>query len=109
MKRLAVFLSIFSLGACASTSASVDSGKALALVWQGLDAAAISADAAVQAGKLKGVQAATVATDLRKAKAALNTATSAYLVAGTTSNPAAQIAIATAATAEIVAIVQGLK
>lgn len=103
MKLVAIISTVGLLTACATTS--LNAGKSLALAWQGLDAAAISADAAVQTGKLKGAQAATVAADLRKAKSALQTATAAYGVAGSTSDPAVQIAIATTATAEILTIV----
>jgi hypothetical protein len=107
MNKVIPILVLLSLTGCATTQ--VNSGKTLALAWQGLDAAALSADAAVQAGKLKGSQASTVALDIRKAKAALNTATAAYTATGAVQDPAAQIAIAAAATAEITAILISTK
>lgn len=107
MKLIAIISTVALLGGCATTS--LDTGKSLALAWQGLDAASVSADAAVHAGKLKGAQAALAAADLRKASAALTAATAAYGVAGSTTNPGQQIAIATAATAELVAIISGVQ
>lgn len=96
------------LGACATTAA-VNTGKALAAAWAGLDGASVAADAAVKAGKLQGPQAATVATDLRKADAALQAATSAYQQSTSTTDAATQVQIATTAIAEVVTIVGGLK
>lgn len=106
MKLIATLLIMGSLAACATTS--IDAGKSLAIAWQSLDAAAITADAAVHSGKLKGAQAGTVAADLRKASAALTTATQAYGVANG-ADPSVQIAIALAATAEITTILNGVK
>ena len=103
MKRLIILAALVSLAGCAT--AQVNAGKSLALAWQGLDAAAVSADVAVKAGKLSGSNAALVAADLRKAKAALLAATNAYTASGSTADPSAEIAIAVAATSEIVSIV----
>jgi hypothetical protein len=99
------------LAGCATTGGldTVNTGKALAVGWSSLDAAAIAADAAVQAGQLKGAQARTVAADLAKARDALVAADAAYHGAAGTTDPGIQIAIASAAVAEITLIVSGAK
>jgi predicted nucleic acid-binding protein len=99
------------LAACATGGGldTVNSGKALAVGWSSLDAAAITVDAAVQAGKLRGPAAKTVHDDLVKARDALTAADAAYHGAASTTNPGAQIAIASAAVAEITLIVSGAK
>lgn len=108
MKSLAILSIVLSLGLGACATTSVNTGKTLAIAWQSLDAASVAADTAVHAGKLKGVQAATVATDLRKAQAALQIATAAYGVAGSNADPSIQIVVATTALAEVTAIVAGV-
>lgn len=94
------------LAACATVS-SVDVGKALAGGWAALDGASLASTTAVQAGKLKGAKAQVVSDDLKKAAAALKIADDAYHGVNKTANPSAQIAIATAAVAEITSIVTG--
>lgn len=99
------------LAGCATTGglSTVNTGKALAVGWASLDAAALSVDTAVQAGKLKGPQAKTVHDDLVKARDALTVADAAYHGTAGATDPAAQIAIASAAVAEITLIVSGAK
>ncbi len=106
MKQLILIMALVSLGGCATTA--LDSGKALALAWQGLDTAAVASDEMVMLGKLKGAQAGVVAADLRKARAALKVVTAANGAANT-ADPSAQIAIAESATAEILSIVAQVK
>jgi hypothetical protein len=99
------------LGACASTGglSPLNAGKAIAVGWSSLDAAAIAVDTAVQAGRLKGAQAQIVHDDLAKARDALLAADAAYHGAAGTTDLGAQIAIASAAVAEITIIVSGVK
>lgn len=105
--RLAPLALTAALLAGCATAAAVDAGKALAAGWAALDGASLAADTAVHAGKLHGQAAATVSTDIKKAAAALKIADDAYHGANKAADPLVQIAIATAAVAEITSIVTG--
>lgn len=108
MRRLAAVVAAASiLGACSTTSSpGVTAGQAIAGGWASLDAAALAADTAVKAGRLKGAQAATVSADLKKAAAALNIATTAYK-ASASADVTVQVTAAATAVAEITLLVGG--
>jgi hypothetical protein len=107
MRALLIATCALTVVGCASTngatSPSVVAGQSLATAWAALDAAALTADAAVKAGYLKGATAHQVAVDLQTAQSALTTATSAYTVS-VGADIGAQLAAAAAATAEILTL-----
>jgi len=104
-RLLAGALCGFVLVAGCATTANVheSEGKALAVAWSGLDAIALTLDTLRNAGKLGTNASAVAATDLGKARDALDAATTAYQ-SNNDASAQANVATATALIAELVTI-----
>ena len=99
--RLAPIALALVLTGCASGSARLTEGKALADSWVALGAAAQVADGLAKSGALHGQDAARASADLRAANTALTDATGLYNAG---SDPTALIISATKAITDVYAI-----